>query len=200
MIFRSIFLFFLLPYLAHAQTKLTYTYTINIVNEYEGIRSDITFDTLSGEIIFDTSSDSFTTSIQLEPTNKSQLKDTKLIGSFLLAAIRSNIAFNNDQKLRSLIRNLALNEVDGYYYFSDINPGIYDVEASYVGYTKNRKVAVVIKKDQSNTLNISIEQGQFDQVLGCGGYWYGRPLIEFDNTSTGAKFTSEDIRTMPIPR
>lgn len=110
MIFRSIFLFFLLPYLAHAQTKLTYTYTINIVNEYEGIRSDITFDTLSGEIIFDTSSDSFTTSIQLEPTNKSQLKDTKLIGSFLLAAIRSNIAFNNDQKLRSLIRNLALNE------------------------------------------------------------------------------------------
>ena len=91
-------------------------------------------------------------------------------------------------------------DFDGYYYFSDINPGIYDVEASYVGYTKNRKVAVVIKKDQSNTLNISIEQGQFDQVLGCGGYWYGRPLIEFDNTSTGAKFTSEDIRTMPIPR
>ena len=36
-------------------------------------------------------------------------------------------------------------DLDGNYYFSDISPGTYDVEASYVGYTTTRETGVIIR-------------------------------------------------------
>lgn len=50
-------------------------------------------------------------------------------------------------------------DLDGNYSISNIEPGIYDVEASYTGYTPQKKVDIVIKKDQVNRLDFSIHEG-----------------------------------------
>ena len=86
-------------------------------------------------------------------------------------------------------------DIDGNYYFSDINPGIYDVEASYVGYTAVRQTGVVVKADKSNKLNLEIAEGVLaDEIVITE---YKIPLIEFDNTTTGGTVTSEDIKSLP---
>ena len=86
-------------------------------------------------------------------------------------------------------------DLDGNYYFSDINPGTYDVEASYVGYTPSRVSGVLVKADKSNKLDMQIAEGVLaDEIVITE---YRVPLIEFDNTSTGGTVTSEDIATLP---
>ena len=86
-------------------------------------------------------------------------------------------------------------DLDGNYYFSDINPGMYDVEASYVGYTAARLTGVVVKADKSNKLNLQIAEGVLaDEIVITE---YKIPLIEFDNTTTGGTVTSEDIKSLP---
>ncbi len=82
-------------------------------------------------------------------------------------------------------------DLDGNYYFSDINPGSYDVEASYVGYTPARQTGVVVKADKSNKLDLQIAEGVLaDEIVITE---YKVPLIEFDNTTSGGTVTSEDI-------
>ena len=86
-------------------------------------------------------------------------------------------------------------DLDGNYYFSDINPGTYDVEASYVGYTPSRLTGVLVKADKSNKLDLQISEGVLaDEIVITE---YKVPLIEFDNTSTGGIVTSEDIASLP---
>lgn len=86
-------------------------------------------------------------------------------------------------------------DLDGNYYFSDVNPGTYDVEASYVGYTPARQTGVILKADKSNKLNLQIAEGILaDEIVITE---YKVPLIEFDNTTTGGTVTSEDIKTLP---
>ncbi len=86
-------------------------------------------------------------------------------------------------------------DLDGNYYFSDINPGTYDVEASYVGYTASRLTGVLVKADKSNKLDLEITEGVLaDEIVITE---YRVPLIEFDNTSTGGTVTSEDIKSLP---
>ena len=86
-------------------------------------------------------------------------------------------------------------DLDGNYYFSDVNPGTYDVEASYVGYTPARQTGVILKADKSNKLNLQIAEGILaDEIVITE---YKVPLIEFDNTTTGGTVTSEDIKSLP---
>ncbi len=86
-------------------------------------------------------------------------------------------------------------DLDGNYYFSDINPGTYDVKASYVGYTPTIITGLIVKADKSNKLNIQISEGVMaDEIVITE---YKVPLIEFDCTSSGGTVTSEDIKSLP---
>ena len=86
-------------------------------------------------------------------------------------------------------------DLDGNYYFSDINPGTYDVEASFVGYTPVRQTGVIIKADKANRLNIQIGEGVLADEICITEY--RAPLVEFDNTTTGGIVTSEAIKNLP---
>lgn len=87
-------------------------------------------------------------------------------------------------------------DLDGNYYFSDLNPGTYDVEASYTGYTAQRQTGVVVKKDKTNQLNFEITEGTLlDLEVEIKAYRV--PLIEIDNTTSGGTVTSEEIASLP---
>lgn len=87
-------------------------------------------------------------------------------------------------------------DFDGNYLFSNIDPGTYDVEASFLGYATSRITGVVVNADKANQLNFEmVEEGELlDEIIVTG---YKVPLISQDETSTGGTITAESIKTLP---
>jgi outer membrane receptor protein involved in Fe transport len=86
-------------------------------------------------------------------------------------------------------------DIDGYFIFSSIDPGTYDVEASYVGYQSQRTAGVVVLAGKSNKLNIELGEGVLLETIEVVEYKV--PLIEQDNTTQGQVVTAEKIRNLP---
>ena len=87
-------------------------------------------------------------------------------------------------------------DFDGNYFFSDLDPGTYDLEALYTGYTTKRVAGVVAKGGQATLLDVMITEGViFGKEIVIEGYRV--PLIEFDNTTQGNTLTSENIEALP---
>ncbi len=88
-------------------------------------------------------------------------------------------------------------DFDGNYSFSNMDPGTYNVEATYVGYQPQRITDVVVYAGKSNILNIQIgEDGGID-LIEVEVIAYREPLIEQDNTTQGSIVTSEEIKNLP---
>ena len=86
-------------------------------------------------------------------------------------------------------------DFDGNYSFSNIDPGTYDVEASYVGYNAQRQVGVVVLAGKAVRLDFELSAGVLlDEVEVVD---YVEPLIEQDNTTTGGIVTAEEIQNLP---
>lgn len=100
----------------------------------------------------------------------------------------------------SLFRNGVLiggteTDFDGNYVFSNIDPGTYDVEASYVGFTPQRQVGVVVLAGKAIRLDFKLSSGVLLDVVEIVDYVV--PLIEQDNTTQGGIKTQEQIRNLP---
>jgi outer membrane receptor protein involved in Fe transport len=86
-------------------------------------------------------------------------------------------------------------DLDGNYFFSNIDPGTYDIEASYIGYTAQRQVGVIINAGRTNRVDFAISVGVLFDAVEIKAYKV--PLIEIDNTTSGAIVTAEAIRSLP---
>ncbi len=87
-------------------------------------------------------------------------------------------------------------DVDGNFFFSDIAPGTYDLEVSYVGYATAKLNGVLCKASQTTRIVILMQEES--QVLeGVTVTAYKVPLIEIDNTTQGNTITSEKIANLP---
>lgn len=87
-------------------------------------------------------------------------------------------------------------DLDGNYAFTNIDPGTYDVEFSYVGYQTQRQAGVFVNAGRANKLDIQLSSGiNLEEVVVVD---YEVPLVEQDNTTTGGTITSENIRQMPL--
>jgi outer membrane receptor protein involved in Fe transport len=90
----------------------------------------------------------------------------------------------------------AETDIDGNYYFSNVQPGTYDMEVEYVGYGIQRQTGITIKAGKTNRIDFKLSNE--DNVLtGVEIIEYKVPLIEIDNTTQGATLTAEKIRSMP---
>ncbi len=87
-------------------------------------------------------------------------------------------------------------DFDGNYSFTNIDPGTYDVEASYVGYTPQRQTGVLITAGRANRLDIELTSGVMIDEIEVVEYIV--PLIEQDNTTSGGTLTGEEIRNLPV--
>ncbi len=86
-------------------------------------------------------------------------------------------------------------DFDGNYAFSNIDPGTYDVESSYVGFTPQRQVGVVVLAGKATRLDFMLSSGVVLDVIEIVDYKV--PLIEQDNTTQGGIKTAEQIRNLP---
>ncbi|MFT6017533.1 MAG: outer membrane receptor protein involved in Fe transport [Patescibacteria group bacterium] len=77
-------------------------------------------------------------------------------------------------------------------YSINLDPGTYDVETSYVGYSSTRTNGVIVRAGQTNKLDVALGTGiNIEEIVVID---YRVPLIEVDNTTQGKIVTSEDIR------
>lgn len=87
-------------------------------------------------------------------------------------------------------------DLDGNYIFSNIDPGTYDVEVSFIGLATRRENGVVVKNGKSTKLDFNLkEEGVV--LDGIEIVDYRVPLIDFDNTTTQKTVTAENIRNIP---
>jgi len=87
-------------------------------------------------------------------------------------------------------------DLDGNYFLSTIDPGTYNLEVSYVGYTTMRQTGVIVKAGKVNRINFEISQeGILMEEIVISEY--KAPLIELDQTTSGGMVTSEKIKNLP---
>ena len=88
-------------------------------------------------------------------------------------------------------------DFDGYFAISNLDPGTYDVQASYIGMQTTRINGVIVNANQANRLaEVVLSTGVLlNEVVVVD---YKVPLIEQDATSTGGIVTAEKIRNLPV--
>ncbi len=88
-------------------------------------------------------------------------------------------------------------DLDGNYFISDVQPGTYEMEASYVGYATQKQTGIVIKAGKTNKVDFDLSDDAVLLDLGIEIKEHRVPLIEIDNTTQGATVTAEKIRALP---
>ena len=84
----------------------------------------------------------------------------------------------------------------GNYNFPDIDPGVYDVEASFTGFQTKKVSGVQVLAGKVTTVDIAIGTDG-GVLLETVEVVYEPPLIEQDNTTSGTIVTGETIKNLP---
>lgn len=87
-------------------------------------------------------------------------------------------------------------DLDGNYFFSNIDPGTYDIQVDYTGYPPTRVNGIPVNAGRSNVADVEVTNDgvTLTEVVVTG---FKVPLIEQDNTTSGQTVTSEQIRNLP---
>jgi outer membrane receptor protein involved in Fe transport len=87
-------------------------------------------------------------------------------------------------------------DFQGEYHIRPINPGTYDVTVSYVGFEPQKIKGVIIRSGQVVFFNIEMKPTSTVMTTFVVSD-YAVPLIDADQTQSGATLTSEEIKKMP---
>jgi outer membrane receptor protein involved in Fe transport len=93
------------------------------------------------------------------------------------------------------VRGGSITDFDGNYSIT-IDPGSYDLEVSYTGYSTAKTTGVLVKTNQFSFANVSLSTNAnllTDVVITA----FKVPLIEQDKTSGGQTITSDQIKNLP---
>jgi outer membrane receptor for ferrienterochelin and colicin len=88
-------------------------------------------------------------------------------------------------------------DLSGNYFFSNIDPGTYDVEVNYTGYPATRITDIPVLPGRTNVADVEVtnEGGVLLEEIVVTGYEV--PLIEVDNTTSGQTITAAEIQRLP---
>lgn len=86
----------------------------------------------------------------------------------------------------------ASTDIEGQFIFANLDPGVYDVETSSVGYSKSRVEGIIAKASKTTLVNVTLvdESAEIKTVIITG---YKVPLIDLDNTTQGANVGAKEI-------
>ena len=88
-----------------------------------------------------------------------------------------------------------ITDFDGNFYFSNIDPGSYDLLVSYTGYQDQRLAGIGVLAGRANVADVELSQGV--TLATATVVDYREPLVEQDNTTQGNIVTSDEIRQLP---
>ena len=91
----------------------------------------------------------------------------------------------------------ATTDLEGNYYFANIDPGTYDIQVDYTGYQPMKLTGIPVTQGKTNVADVEMSNDGgviLDEIVVVG---FKVPLIEQDNTTSGQTVTSEQIRNLP---
>ena len=88
-------------------------------------------------------------------------------------------------------------DIDGNYFFSNIDPGTYDIQVDYTGYQGIRLSAIPVLSGRQNVADVELSNSGGVVLEEIVVVDYKVPLIEQDNTTSGQTVTSEQIQNLP---
>jgi len=86
-------------------------------------------------------------------------------------------------------------DIDGNFYFANIDPGVYAIEVTYTGYQAKRVEDIQVYDGQVNNIDIELGTGVNLTTIVVEGYQ--EPLVRADETTQGEIVTSTEIRQLP---
>lgn len=90
----------------------------------------------------------------------------------------------------------AATNMRGEYFILNINPGLYRVKVSFIGYNSLTKTNVAVSSDRTTVVNFELES---DVIKADSVVVYGtRAQVELDRTTSTGTVTSEQIEKMPV--
>ena len=88
-------------------------------------------------------------------------------------------------------------DLDGNYYFANMDSGKYDIESSFIGYATVRLEDVVVYAGESNSVDLTISEGGGVDLDIIEVISYKEPLIRQDETTQGNIVTADEIKNLP---
>ncbi|WP_457566815.1 TonB-dependent receptor [Caldithrix abyssi] len=87
-------------------------------------------------------------------------------------------------------------DIDGYYVILNIPPGVYTLQAIYVGYVTQEIQNVTVKVDLTTKINFKLSEASFEgeEIIVIAE----RPLIQQDATATASVVGAKEIEMAPI--
>lgn len=90
----------------------------------------------------------------------------------------------------------AQTDFDGLYTIKSVPVGKYDIEVSYVGYTKHVRSGVEVKASGFTVVNVALQQAM-DVLDAVEVVAEKVPIIEIGEAASGSRISSDDIAKMP---
>ncbi|MCF8312151.1 MAG: carboxypeptidase regulatory-like domain-containing protein [Saprospiraceae bacterium] len=121
--------------------------------------------------------------IQMAPLVLAKPMQTRLEGTLKDSDTGEPIIFGTVAVYRNgVLKTGTETDFDGYYSISELDPGVYDVEFSYTGYSPSRVTGMEIRNGKINKLDEQMSTGmQLMEVV----VKYEKPLIAQDGTTQG---------------
>ena len=90
----------------------------------------------------------------------------------------------------------AVTDLNGFYNILNVRPGSYSIRASFVGYTAEVVLDVLVSTGQTTTINFDLGEQEvgLDEVVVTAE----KPIVELDVSANVANLTSEDIVDLPV--
>lgn len=126
------------------------------------------------------------------------LNSTSIEGKVRDSKTGEAIAFGSVELYRNgVLITGASTDLDGNYFIANVQAGIYDMEASYVGYAPQRQTGIVISAGKVNRVNFDISDDAILLDLGVEIKAYKVPFFNWDHTTQGKTITQDYIRNLP---
>ena len=90
----------------------------------------------------------------------------------------------------------AVTDLNGFYNILNVRPGSYSIRASFVGYTAEVVLDVLVNTGQTTTINFDLGEQEvgLDEVVVTAE----KPIVELDVSANVSNLTSEDIVDLPV--
>ena len=132
----------------------------------------------------------FLTLLALLSLNHYGLAQTELAGQVTSTSGEALIGANVRISKEGVFATGASTNFDGNYQVN-LDPGIYNVDISYIGYADIRVEGLIVEKDKTNRLDVQFQSLHFEPILIHPHHW--PPLIEMDKTSSGKMIRAEQV-------
>ncbi|MDX2270192.1 MAG: TonB-dependent receptor [Bryobacter sp.] len=97
---------------------------------------------------------------------------------------------------RTNFRREAITNESGSYFFVNLDPGLYTVEAEKEGFSKSLRSGIDLQPNSTARVNFELTPGAVTQVIDVSET--AAPLLQTDRADTGAKIEQKQLQNMPL--